>query len=484
MAAFDLFVLVTALTLPFQLILSTEYRNGDVSSPFTLHFQDYILSHNDLVRWRFQLDGNFVLHTRFSTSSNDWSSQWATSTEPHGDHATLQDDGLLVVFNATGGVLWQSNSIAGTAPFRLIVTDDVETYILDSLDKIVWSTNPSFASFEAVWTEPFNSNDMGWSGGDLTFSSTSPHCPNYPDVCLKLPWANLMGDSRSWADIYDTDISMYKSIQLQVDITGYGLKGNNACEIWWSFDVPSWNDWELYATVYPSGVFKDIIIDISLPSSYTSIGISLSIIGNSNADQCYFDNAILRGIRTHPIPVPTKDPSEPSQAPTTHPTTPQPTQTPTASPTRNPSNVPTSSPSNNPTTNPITRPSVSPTRNPSLHRIHIRNPSVSPTKATIIHSTQQTSSSTVTDTTYLAGNVIRDANDSNTLPTMMIVVIILSFLCILIVCVAVWIIGLMKRNKREEIETINNQIVSEMNDVQDIEPQNVRGSPATPVSDI
>eukprot|EP01083_Nonionella_stella_P187767 690727_1 len=159
MAAFDLFVLVTALTLPFQLILSTEYRNGDVSSPFTLHFQDYILSHNDLVRWRFQLDGNFVLHTRFSTSSNDWSSQWATSTEPHGDHATLQDDGLLVVFNATGGVLWQSNSITGTSPFRLVVTDDVEIYILDSVNTIVWSTNPSFASLQTIWTETFDSND-------------------------------------------------------------------------------------------------------------------------------------------------------------------------------------------------------------------------------------------------------------------------------------------------------------------------------------
>eukprot|EP01083_Nonionella_stella_P169497 574848_1 len=269
---------ILLITLHIQVILCTEYKNGDVSSPFTFYLDDHILSHDGLVQLSMQNNGNLAMSDGV----------WATDTDPNGDHVKLQEDGTLVVFDATGGILWQSNSITGTAPFRLIVTDDVETYILDSLDKIVWSTNPSFASFEAVWTEPFNSNDMGWSGGDLTFSSTSPHCPNYPDVCLKLPWANLMGDSRSWADIYDTDISMYNAIQLQVDITGYGLQGNGeACEIWWSFGAPSWN---MYKTRYPSGVFKDIIIDIPLPNSYTTIAISLTIKGNSQSDQCYFDN--------------------------------------------------------------------------------------------------------------------------------------------------------------------------------------------------
>eukprot|EP01084_Bolivina_argentea_P166320 288773_1 len=151
---------------------------------------------------------------------------------------------------------------------------------------------------------------------------------------------------------------MYKSIQLQVDITGYGLQGNGeACEIWWSFDAPLWNDWALYKTLYPSGVFNDIIIDISLPSSYTSFGISLSIKGNSNADQCYFDNAILRGILTKSPTQATRtlSPTQTTHAPTKQPS--EPTQARTASPT--------------------------------------------------IHATQQTSSS-VTDTIDLAGNVIRD----------------------------------------------------------------------------
>eukprot|EP01083_Nonionella_stella_P169498 574850_1 len=279
---------ILLITLHIQVILCTEYKNGDVSSPFTFYLDDHILSHDGLARLIMQTDGNLAMH---SSTSGSWSyGGWSAGTGSNGDHVELQEDGTLVVFNATGGVLWRSNSITGTAPFRLIVTDDVETYILDSSDKIVWSTNPLFASFEAVWTEAFNSNDRGWTGGNLIFSSTSEHCPNYPDVCLKLPWDNLMDDKRSWAEIYDTDTSMYSALQLQVDITGYDLKGNNACEIWWSFDAPSWDDWDLYKTEYPSGVFRDIIIDIPLPNSYTTIAISLTIKGNSQSDQCYFDN--------------------------------------------------------------------------------------------------------------------------------------------------------------------------------------------------
>eukprot|EP01083_Nonionella_stella_P302737 1045081_1 len=358
--------LLTTMTLHIELILCTQYRNGDVSSPFIFYLDDYILSHGGLARLMLQGgDGNLVMRQYASSS---WSyGGWATGTDPNGDHVELQEDGGLVVFDATGGVLWQSNSIAGTAPFRLIVTDDVETYILDSSDKIVWSTNPSFARFEAVWTETFNSNDMGWTGGDLlTFSSTSLHCPNYPDVCLKLPWQNLAGDSRAWAEIYDTDTSMYSALQLQVDITGYDLQGTDACEIWWSFGAPSWN---MYKTRYPSGVFKDIIIDIPLPTSFTSIYIDLTIQGNSPSDQCYFDNAILRGILpsespTEATPSPSNQPStQPSTHPSSFPTQIPSTATPTEMPSSNPSEHPTVSPSSfsiqaSPTDRPSTTPST------------------------------------------------------------------------------------------------------------------------------
>eukprot|EP01084_Bolivina_argentea_P127445 225387_1 len=124
---------LSMMTLHIQLMLCTQYKNGDVSSPFTLYLDDHILSHGGLAKLVMQSDdGNLAMH---KSSPGGWSVEgWESGTDPNGDHVELQDDGALLVFDATGGVLWQSNSIAGTAPFRLIVTDDVETYILDSLD--------------------------------------------------------------------------------------------------------------------------------------------------------------------------------------------------------------------------------------------------------------------------------------------------------------------------------------------------------------
>eukprot|EP01083_Nonionella_stella_P166806 558866_1 len=127
------FILMMALHI--ELILCTQYKNGDVSSPFTLYLDDHILSHGGLAKLVMQPDdGNLAMH---KSSPGGWSVEgWESGTDPNGDHVELQDDGKLVVFNATEAVLWQSNSNTGTAPFRLIVTDDVETYILDSLGDV------------------------------------------------------------------------------------------------------------------------------------------------------------------------------------------------------------------------------------------------------------------------------------------------------------------------------------------------------------
>eukprot|EP01083_Nonionella_stella_P097248 273326_1 len=109
-------------SLHIRLILCKQYINGDVSNPFTFHPQDHVVSHGGLARFILQEDGNLVMH-KYVYSSGSWSyGDWATST--NGDHVELQDDGQLVVLNVTGGILWQSNSIAGTSPFRLIVTVD------------------------------------------------------------------------------------------------------------------------------------------------------------------------------------------------------------------------------------------------------------------------------------------------------------------------------------------------------------------------
>eukprot|EP01083_Nonionella_stella_P129874 394088_1 len=424
---------ILLITLHIQVILCTEYKNGDVSSPFTFYLDDHILSHDGLVQLSMQNNGNLAMSDGV----------WATDTDPNGDHVKLQEDGTLVVFDATGGILWQSNSITGTAPFRLIITDDVETYILDSLDEVVWSTNPSFASFEAIWTEPFNSNGMGWSGGDLIFSSTSPHCPNYPDVCLKLPWQNLLGDSRSWAELYNTDISTCTALQLQLDITG---RGSDACEIWWSFDAPSYNDWTMYQKVYRSGVFKDIIIDIPLPNSYTLIAIDLSIKGNSRSDECYFDNVILRGIFPKS---PTKTTLSPSSFPTQTLST-----TSTTSSTVAPTNVPSKSPEQQPTTDRTE--SKKPTDSP-VQRPITSQPSHRSLSATIKPSSSPAEIPTEPDPSlYLTTESSLDTNrkrpDDSLSPLQMIIMIVTVVIAANLSCCTCSLVLYMSKTKPDKRE--------------------------------
>eukprot|EP01083_Nonionella_stella_P260349 887839_1 len=105
------------------------------------------------------------------------------------------------------------------------------------------------------------------------------------------------------------------------------------------------------------------------------------------------------------------------------------------------------------------------------HILWYRNSSVTPTNVSPNHPiSTQTSSS--------AGNGIGNTTDSNTLPT----IVIVQFLCIvaiLMVCVVVCIVVLMKRNKSAAYD---NQMVSEVNEVQQMEPQNViRSPPVHPV---
>eukprot|EP01083_Nonionella_stella_P129879 394100_1 len=463
------FILV--ITFPLRPILSAylEYRNGEVSSPFTFDFGDSILSHGGSVRLVMQGDGNLLMQTYSSGSAWNYA-DWKTTTKSYGHHVNLQDDGQLVVFDDTGGIRWQSNSIIGTSPFRLIVTDDIAAYILDSLNKIVWSTNPSFARFETIWSESFDTNDQGWyQEGDVIFPSTSYLCPNYPDACAEVPWKNT-GDC-CWTG-KQTAISSYSAIQLQVDIRGYNLESvdGDACEIWWAIDGEEAEKWTIYDTLYTNDVYKDVIVDFPLPDSYATMYIDLQVYGDATSDQCFFDNAILRGILTEsptelsPTSAPTKQPSESTQGPTN-----QPTHKPTALP----SNIPTTSPTKNPSAEPTKNPSVSPTRNPSIAPTN--NPSVSPTKPPEHNpsdSQETTSSSGVTDNT--------DSPGTNSMSTVVILMVIIG---VLILCVVMGIVGFVcrtTRNKRDEINvdrivsqsSNDKQIVYQMNDVHHIEPQN------------
>eukprot|EP01083_Nonionella_stella_P004740 13783_1 len=121
------------------------YFNGDITSDSTSTFyqSDSIISYNSLTRLKFGSSGILKIQIRSSPSSTWTTTDFETNTSA--DHVTLQGDGELVIFNSLNEVQWTSNSIAGTAPFRLIVSKDSAAYILDSSDMVVWSTNPSFS---------------------------------------------------------------------------------------------------------------------------------------------------------------------------------------------------------------------------------------------------------------------------------------------------------------------------------------------------
>eukprot|EP01083_Nonionella_stella_P083830 231847_1 len=485
--------LLTTMTLHIELILCTQYRNGDVSSPFIFYLDDYILSHGGLARLMLQGgDGNLVMRQYASSS---WSyGGWATGTDPNGDHVELQEDGGLVVFDATGGVLWQSNSITGTSPYRLIVTDDAELYTLDSVNKIVWSTNPSFVRLQTIWTEPFNSNDTVWyTVGPVAFTSPSIHCPNYPDLCVEVKWHSTP-DNCCWVGKW-TNISMYSALQLQVDISGYDLESyqDNGCLIYWQF---SGFDWILYGTQYPDGVSKDVIIDIPLNDSYTCIAIDLQILGDGD-DICYFDNAILRGIlrTSNPTDVPTSRPTLSTADPTTNRPTDVPTSRPTLSTTNHPSNHPstlptinhpsnhpstdptTNHPSNHPSTLPTGLPSTTPVKNPVL----VANiPSHHEPSNSIAITYENTSSEIVT-----TDHIESDGNDSNEVSTMQISTVIVSISIVFVAVVMLAVVCATKQKERKRSKVEIQAIISEGMDVERIEQEEViTCSPAPPIDEV
>eukprot|EP01083_Nonionella_stella_P119624 357765_1 len=272
---------------------NTVYSNGDITtdSTSTLYQGDSIESYNSLTQLKFGSNGALKIQTRSSSTSTWTNADFNTATSAN--HVTLQGDGELVVFNASNQVQWTSNSIVGTAPFRLIVSKDAAAYILDSSDMVVWSTNPSFSELETIWHSTFDSDDGSWvldTIGAIGLPSGGARCPHYPDACLRL----TVDDGYNTNARRTTVISAYKYIQFQVDIQGRSLGTDEFCEIWWYIDD---GDWAHDDTVYITELYRDVIIDIPLPTSYTSLRIQLEIESDSfDNDRCYFDDAILRGI--------------------------------------------------------------------------------------------------------------------------------------------------------------------------------------------
>eukprot|EP01083_Nonionella_stella_P287303 977893_1 len=362
------------------------------SGEFTLATGTDIMSYNTLVRLKMHSSGKLILGSRSSTEENTYVEHWSTDTNmKEGSYAELHSNGQLVL-KRQNKTMWSSHSPAGTAPFRLVVSDDVAAYILDSSNNIVWSTNPLYSGLTTFFTESFDDNNAQlWNvdNGNISLPSFSAHCPNYPDACAQVRYEDT-GDCQVRVN---QAISMFDVVLLQVDIAGFSLDNNHkdACQIEWrisTHDLGGYDSGGIYNTLYPEGVYKDVIIEIPLQDPHLYIRVDFELDGSASSNQCFFDNVIFRGVSTlNPTPVPTRDPTHPTTAPT------HPTHT-----THKPTYKSTSTTSREPTRKPTARPSPNPTKYSSEHPSSSQNQTPEPTSLT----TKRPTSTTIDkDTTYI-----------------------------------------------------------------------------------
>eukprot|EP01084_Bolivina_argentea_P078928 143240_1 len=293
-----------------------------VLSPFTMYIQDSVYSKYGYCRFNVQSDGNLALHSRPDNTSGDWSfAGWSAHTGSSGNSVTLQNNGDLVVFDSNSIVLFNSSSKHGIKPFRLVASDDIFGYIIDSLDNIIWITDEKFL-WTQIWHDSMDSNSSWIGFNSFSFRHNSNNCPIITDTeCAVVRAYN--GDSGIEKM---TNISQFKNYEfhLELDINGINLENNDYCQVWYQYDNNGWiqynNNWEL-------GIYTNQMIDIPTSVSLnlpTILWIQLRVKGdsNSNSDKCYFDNVILRGelITTSPTISPTYTTITPTKYPTKSPT--------------------------------------------------------------------------------------------------------------------------------------------------------------------
>ena len=184
-----------------------------------------------------------------------------------------------------------------------------------------------------------------------------------------------------------TNIAAYTDIELQMDLTPYRMVANEGdyCRVSYQYDDDGWIVCNAY--VQNATFLDESIAFPPSPSSNTlTIKFEVQSGGESNAEKCFVDNVILRGIQktAPPTNVPTRNPTkstiDPTQNPTLSPSS-QPSLHPSERPSIDPTSDPTSDPTNNPTvttmdsltvrmyaepTSDPTEPSREPTSQPTL----------------------------------------------------------------------------------------------------------------------
>eukprot|EP01083_Nonionella_stella_P033401 91456_1 len=465
---------------------ATDYSNGDITSDdtSTLYQGDSIVSYDSLVKLKLAPTGTLVIKTRTSSTTGVWNNAGFDTYTSSAQWMTLESDGELVLYNSQNGIEWTSNSMAGTAPFRLIVSDDVAVYILDSLNTVVWSSNPSFAELNTIWHSTFDSDDGLWAldGSGAKLPSSSSYCPYsvLGDKCLKLEVVNGYNTNAQRT----TAISTYQYLQFQVDISGRYLGTDDYCQIWWQFEV---GDWFLYDGLYTNSVYRDVILDIPLSSSHTSLTMALEI-QSSGSDICYFSNAILRGrlVTQDPTNLPSSSPTIP---PTTIPTK-QPTKNPTSYPTNKPTMFPTKYPTLSPTKEQTSSPSgqptsLFPTSNPTLPPVRaITSQPTTDDPTTLIPSQYRRSTSinmkqtsSVEETTG-RGEAIDNANAPVAVHVVTLYILAAAMASACCFCLAVVIICKVRQKKAGKMEK-RVMSMSHGDDIGDVKQVNVSAAPPT-----
>eukprot|EP01083_Nonionella_stella_P169307 573830_1 len=179
------------------------------------------------------------------------------------------------------------------------------------------------------------------------------------------------------------DTSSYGSLQLQFDITSYGVRTDDACTVYYAYDSLSGKTVLQSYDPPTNNAFRWVNQVFNLPNSASAntlwiwFEVTLNSVGGGY-DYCFVDNVYLKATYT------------PTHSLTKYPTS-YPTPKPTPKPTSNPTMIPTKQPSRSPTMNPTKRPTQSPTLPPSNIPTHtpFRAPTMRPTDPSLLSCGQQ-----------------------------------------------------------------------------------------------
>eukprot|EP01083_Nonionella_stella_P073514 198872_1 len=196
--------------------------------------------------------------------------------------------------------------MASTLPLHLQL---IPIIIVLSCNRMLSTTE---SDFDVLWNDSMDSTSTSsWEGNNVEFGSTSDKCPNTPDPCTSVS-SSSTGNSFI---LRDTDITGYSTFQLQIDVNIYEVDFRDAfyCQIWYQYDDEGWIKYSAYSNLY-----TNLLIDLPSTSSNTSIvtvlGIQLEIIGDTansgnNEASCYWDNIIVRGVKSAASTTSGSDPS-------------------------------------------------------------------------------------------------------------------------------------------------------------------------------